>query len=1390
MISMMTTGFLSAIYFGVSFYYLMKSDCLYLGQEYTYPKAIKRTLRILVLIDITIQSIYQLPFFSMKNEDSRFKYFRAIGLVKAIEIFNDEINTIQNLEIFAKAFIYFLMSVQSFIYNSKNFKRYYLAYLLDNKYKTNKKSLINSFTFNNNRVKIFEKSLSIRQKNMEAMEDLKKIIIELNERLNQMGKHLLTKNNNDDIKEKPIENKHNIQPKLNNNYINNNIGNNIINNNNINQNDGSLQIIDTSNNDNNNNSENIKINQYNSILESIQKSNKPKIELKEDEVKDRIKSLICDRFITKIFIWLHKHSANYKNISKDAKDDFEIETIKGETKIKSIIETNINQALSIIDLSGLDKNDMKEIETLIESNFNEKKKKYIEEQKFREKRSQTYVDKFKKFGNNLLKLGRFAKLVSSTNKNLDKTNGNMTNNEKINILELFRIQNEKEREEKAKKEKEMELKRKKIGYIEELFETKLFKKYLTTSYQLKHIIKYFQTCIINNFTWICYFFMILDHMLSGSVISLVYPLSIFCYALLEYPRPKQYYWIAVLCYTMVILFIKFIIHLRVIFLFITEDKYEKLIQNLFNYRIGLKYYSKTFSLDFVEYIIFDIIIVFVISINRNLLLTEGLWFKREEEIENIYQASERISIYKMKKYPNKIEAMKDLLLKYIYTPKEIMTIKKLLGHKKSKIEDVKHKFPFFDETKISPQYDEAKKSYFNKMFTKTRNEKPGNDFYAGYTLVMFLICIYILLFFTKMDQDRTFGAVNLETTQFSGSMVLYLIFHVLIITYDRIIFVMQNRENIKYEYYFYKRNEKNGQGELLSETELNILKSEISKNNINMRFDNISFKEIEILKKDYNILFIQKEQFNKPLLNKYILHIVTSVLSHIMIFFYFPIKGNTNLGCTKEDNSCNNFTKNNYIIFFYIFYLIYLILSSLQVKYGFYDIKRKSLFKKKDDELFSNMLNAFQIIPFLYEIKNALDWTCTSTCLTLFQWNKFEAIYDTIFDTYCEKSDWDERPIGKRISLKQKLSIGATMSFALILILVIPLILFSSLNPTNKLNNINSAKITLDLTFNYENGAIKNYNLFENTRADSISDMFKNGDTIWEKYHYSKSVQTKNFNHNQVQRVIFSETSDRNWDLAGPHIKNLIKLLNLTENNDLSSIEINIGYELTRALPIEAQTCSNTLKVTIFKKGENLETSKGAKLLNDLRSALENCSDINVTIEDAYSIPLRLTSVPEANAIEDETYFTKRSLQIGFEGCNIENNKNNYINSYYTLKAIEEGETKALELHTFSDMISETTSEYNVMTFYISFVLLVGTYIREFLANEPEKIMLGEMPHPKRIVELCEGIKISRYSYDFKNEEYLYTILIELMRSPDYLKLITDSSLDHFKQREAMTEKN
>ena len=110
-------------------------------------------MRIIVLIDITIQGIYQLPFFSLKEDDIRFKILSALGFFKVVDINDNEISTFSRIDIYGKAIIYFFMSVQHYIYDSKYFKRYYLAFLLENKFKTNKTSLVNAFTFNNNRIK-------------------------------------------------------------------------------------------------------------------------------------------------------------------------------------------------------------------------------------------------------------------------------------------------------------------------------------------------------------------------------------------------------------------------------------------------------------------------------------------------------------------------------------------------------------------------------------------------------------------------------------------------------------------------------------------------------------------------------------------------------------------------------------------------------------------------------------------------------------------------------------------------------------------------------------------------------------------------------------------------------------------------------------------------------------------------------------------------------------------------------------------------------------------------------------------------------------------------------------------------------------------------------------
>ena len=1003
--------------------------------------------------------------------------------------------------------------------------------------------------------------------------------------------------------------------------------------------------------------------------------------------------------------------------------------------------------------------------------------------------------------------------IDNANNNL---NNNIKNNEDIEVVYNLTVGNT-----------EININTMKYKQFARLLDTKLFSIYLQSSYQIILLFSNLQSFLCNNFDYFCYFIMLVDHMINASLLTMLYPLSIFGYALLENPRPKKIYWQFCICYTIFILSVKFFFQLKLFNNIFDKERYEKFLDDLYNYKVGITYFESGFGLAFFKYIAFDAFALIILALNRNLLISNGLWDKREEQIESIYTANERVETNKDKQFKTQ-EEEREFIKKFIslhYRKKNLAQednenienedkiniikdeeeqLNLIKNEEEDSDEEIKKKLKF-NTKKISPKYDEGNKNYIQKLFPKMRNEKPGDDYYPYNATTLALIIIYILFFFTKMDQDKTYGPVNLDTTQFSGNMVLFLILHVCILVYDRAIYICQNKNHLKYRYFIYKKDE-NGECEILSKEEYKKLKDKIMKNDEDENEKNKDKKKKKKKKKlfippsgfeklnseNYNLFYVQTELFNMPLLHKYFLHIFATILCHIFVFIYFPMKGNFNLLNTiycNDSDLCNDFSNNIHIIFFYLIYLIYLFLSSLQIRFGYFDIKRKSLFKK-NTAITNNIAKIFNAIPFLPNIRNTVDWTFTSTCLDLFQWNKFESIYDTMFDTFCDSEGNDDNKIGEKVSKKRKIALGGILSFALIFVLVVPLVLFSSLNPTNKLNNLTSAKFNVDLTFTYENGVKVNYNLFENERARTITNML---DDVWTKYEYDDSVHTRNFNKKQIQIVKFSETSDRNWDLAEPHIEDLIDLLNITENNGIALIELNIQTEFERPLPAETQTVSYSFSAPIYDSSDE-EKEVGINKTLILKKAIENCEDKLIEFDQIYTPALRVTAGEDVSEIEDKDNFMMKGIQLGFQGCRKENEtigdktvlKNSYLKSYFTFKANDtEGNWEGVEFHIFNDKISETTSGYSVLTFYLTFVLVAGSYVQEFLASEPEKIMFTELPHPEHIVSLCEGIQISRYSYDFKNEEYLFTILIELMRSPDYLKLLTQSSIDQFKVRES-----
>ena len=997
-------------------------------------------------------------------------------------------------------------------------------------------------------------------------------------------------------------------------------------------------------------------------------------------------------------------------------------------------------------------------------------------------------------------------------------------------------------------------------------------KYLTKSYIIKCIFQELFTFLLNNFHWVCYIVMILNHIMTASFLTLFYPISIFCYAILEYPRPPRIYWKICLLYSVFLLVIKFIFHLEFLR---KSDSFTELITNLYNYKCGIKIYDSSVSREFLIYMIYDALVLIFLLINDYLLVSRGIWSKREQEIENIYQANERIakSSYlpktgldenEVKKFNDSFFLQRELTIsndedkkKYRFNTllitdaqskeekskkeegdnllKKTQHLKTLIEksnlrlssiktnesiiNKKEEEQKIKQKIEKFEkkiieidqEIKDIEKYDEASRSYCQRLFPKVRNEKPGNEFYGWYTTTMALIIVFIVIFYTTMVQDKTFGSIELDTNQFSGEMVIVLLIHVAILLYDRVLYISQNRGNLKYEHIFYDK----ATGDLVPESEIK---------NYSITDGIIPPDTVDKLNKKYNIVNIQNEEFNCTEFQKYLLHMVITIISHLFIFFYCPMIGNYNTyglvycentgknndsgrdEASEDDDEdsgeqCNDFLYNKALICFYLLYVIYYISSGLQVRYGFYDMKRKSMLKSGDKSLNGTIYNVYKAIPFLYEIKLAIDWTFTKTCLDLFQWNKFESVYDIVYVTFCAMNAKNSQLVGQKVGKFMKIVMGGVLAFLLIVILIAPLMLFSNLNPTNKLNNLTGAVLKIDLCFFYKNKAVKNYTLYENSRPSSIENIEKSG-RDWDIYNYSLSSKTKNFEKEQIQTVQFFEESDKNWDLTTPLIENLKHLiLNRKNISDLEYISLAIDYNFDRPLPIESNKINKRYIYTIYYY-DNYTNTPEYEYIEQLGEALNNCHDTEITYKNVYSPPIRLSSNIKPKRLTDKKYFPNLDIKLGFVGCKVLGNDKNfsYLESYFTLKkimnitdeatkkniTIEEG----VKFHVFSDKVSSTTSGTNVLTFYISFVLLIGNYVRNFFAGQPEKIMLTEMPYSERIINLCEGIKISRNSYDFEKEEKYYYTLIEFMRSPGFLRKLTESSREQFRRREEMTRAN
>jgi hypothetical protein len=248
--------------------------------------------------------------------------------------------------------------------------------------------------------------------------------------------------------------------------------------------------------------------------------------------------------------------------------------------------------------------------------------------------------------------------------------------------------------------------------------------------------------------------------------------------------------------------------------------------------------------------------------------------------------------------------------------------------------------------------------FIMRIFPKNKDLKPGLDLYNYTVVFQFCIVIYILLFFSHMTGENTELTETFQFKRFNTGMIFFMFIQIILILLDR---------------YFYISN-------------------------VFLQIENDESDSDE--EKEENLKTILASE-NKHNFIKLIIFVVTAILVHIVVVWYFPLTGNYQLNeqlYCEANTPCNDLPSNYFLWIFYIFYMLYFSVTALQFRYGLPEIRKGHFMYEKFGFINSLIFDGFFNVPFLFEVKTYIDWTFTETSLKIWDWFTFETIYCEFYE--------------------------------------------------------------------------------------------------------------------------------------------------------------------------------------------------------------------------------------------------------------------------------------------------------------------------------------------------------------------------------------------------------
>jgi hypothetical protein len=520
---------------------------------------------------------------------------------------------------------------------------------------------------------------------------------------------------------------------------------------------------------------------------------------------------------------------------------------------------------------------------------------------------------------------------------------------------------------------------------------------------------------------------------------------------------------------------------------------------------------------------------------------------------------------------------------------------------------------------------------------------------------------------------------------------------------------------------------------------------------------------------------------------KALLQIVSVFVIHAEVFFVIPLKTHRSFG------------SNSLLIIHYLLWAIYLVLGGLQLHFGFEKTPpRDSLKGAGYNPPMPLIFNLYLAIPFLHELKQLLDWVCTETSLEFPLWMKFGSIHSTLFLTQCSMVTRQRNKMNTEGREAQpgsyKFWCGTLIFGLLLFVIILPALIFSTLNPSLALNNITSASVSLMLR-----GDAGMFPLFTSAYYASLS----NAANVPGQPNYFADLRRNATVSGapspirveweaQTQQVVMQTFPADEWQISPPAIALMLGQLN-AGSNSTSAVYIDLTYTFSRPGPEGKTDISKTVT-------QALNSTQCQAFVDAISTALDpNVNSYTfldrgwnakvgsaIVIADLYPLAIRLPATSAITALGHVSRTVELQLHSGNNTGNMQSSLGAYSYStvplWFTLKISAAHDPFAwstqtgVVLNVVSDKVAPSflvnSFGYSVIALYLTVVLAVGRIIRTAFGSPVERIIYEELPDCTELLELCDGVKTAqyaRYPNHLVDERHLFRILLRLLRSPEML---------------------